>query len=63
MPPSSMQVVLAQNVGSLGKAGDLVSVQNGYMVNYLIPQGLAKPATKEILAYAPLFSVLLGRRS
>lgn len=37
----------------LGSRGELVSVQNGYMFNYLFPQGLAKKATKDILACAP----------
>lgn len=47
-----MQVVLLQNVPRLGAPGDLVTVQQGYKVNYLIPQGLAKPATAEFLACA-----------
>ena len=45
-----LQIVLLQNVPRLGSAGDLVTVRQGYKVNYLMPQGLAKPATAEFLA-------------
>ncbi|HHY12754.1 MAG TPA: 50S ribosomal protein L9 [Firmicutes bacterium] len=44
-----MDVVLKQDVAGLGKAGDLVSVKSGYARNYLIPRGLAVPATKSTL--------------
>lgn len=55
-----LQVVLTSTVPKLGQQGELISVQNGFVTNYLVPQGLAKVATKEILAYAsahwlPLF--------
>lgn len=36
-----MKVILKQNVPSLGKAGDLVKVNDGYARNLLIPKGLA----------------------
>ncbi len=39
-----MQVILKQNVPSLGKAGDLVKVNDGYARNLLIPKGLAVEA-------------------
>jgi len=39
-----MQVILAQNVQSLGKAGDAVKVSDGYARNFLIPKGLAMEA-------------------
>jgi large subunit ribosomal protein L9 len=38
-------VVLQQDVGNLGKSGDLVRVRAGYARNYLMPRGLAAPAT------------------
>lgn len=44
------QVVLTTAVPKLGQQGDLVSVQNGFVTNYLVPQGLARVATQEILA-------------
>ena len=40
-----MQIILTTDVPSLGDAGDLVEVKAGYGANYLIPQGLALPAT------------------
>ena len=39
-----MNVILKQNVESLGKAGDLVKVADGYARNFLIPKGLASEA-------------------
>lgn len=44
-----MEVVLKQDIAGLGKAGDLVSVKDGYARNYLIPRGLALRATKSAL--------------
>ena len=40
-----MQIILTTDIPSLGDAGDLVEVKPGYGANYLIPQGLALPAT------------------
>lgn len=39
-----MKVILKHNVPSLGKAGDLVKVNDGYARNLLFPQGLAVAA-------------------
>jgi large subunit ribosomal protein L9 len=36
-----MQVILKQQVPSLGKMGDAVKVSDGYARNFLIPKGLA----------------------
>jgi large subunit ribosomal protein L9 len=36
-----MKIILKQNVESLGKAGDILKVADGYARNFLIPQGLA----------------------
>jgi large subunit ribosomal protein L9 len=44
-----MKVILKQNVESLGKAGDLVKVADGYARNFLIPQGLAAEANSKNL--------------
>ena len=41
-----MKVILTQEVGTLGSPGDVVEVRNGYGRNYLLPQGLAIPASK-----------------
>ncbi|EGB14122.1 ribosomal protein L9 [Pseudodesulfovibrio mercurii] len=40
-----MKLILRADVDSLGRLGDIVTVKPGYGRNYLIPQGLAKPAT------------------
>jgi len=42
-----MKVILKQNVSSLGKAGDLIKVHDGYARNYLIPKGLATEADEK----------------
>jgi large subunit ribosomal protein L9 len=39
-----MKVILKENVESLGKAGDLVKVADGYARNFLVPKGLATEA-------------------
>jgi large subunit ribosomal protein L9 len=44
-----MEVILLQNVESLGKQGDLVKVKDGYARNFLIPQKLAAASTPESL--------------
>lgn len=41
-----MEIILRQAVESLGKPGDVVDVKSGYARNYLIPRGLAYPATE-----------------
>ncbi len=40
-----MKVILKQDIPKLGDEGQIVTVRNGYGLNYLIPQGLAKLAT------------------
>ena len=40
-----MKVVLLKDVYKLGRAGDIKKVADGFGRNYLIPQGLALPAT------------------
>ena len=44
-----MEVILLKNVDKLGEEGEIVEVKPGYGRNYLIPQGLARMATKGIL--------------
>lgn len=41
-----MNVILLEPIDKLGDAGAMVKVRPGYARNYLIPQGLALPATK-----------------
>ncbi len=42
-----MKIILKQSVSSLGKAGDLIKVHDGYARNYLIPKGLALEANEK----------------
>ena len=41
-----MNIILMESVYKLGDPGDLVKVRPGYARNYLVPQGLAIPATR-----------------
>jgi len=41
-----MEIILREDVQHLGKAGAVVKVKDGYARNYLLPQGLAYPATE-----------------
>ncbi len=45
-PHGGMELLLVQTVDHLGKQGDVVEVKRGYALNYLLPQGLATPATE-----------------
>lgn len=40
-----MELILREDIANLGSAGDVVKVKSGYGRNYLIPHGLAFPAT------------------
>lgn len=44
-----MEVILRESIKSLGKAGDVVKVADGYARNYLIPKNLAIIADKKNL--------------
>src|SRR5262245_36008270 len=41
-----MKIILQQVVEKLGVPGDVVDVADGYARNFLIPRGLAQPASK-----------------
>jgi large subunit ribosomal protein L9 len=40
-----MRVILLQDVAGLGQRGQVLEVKDGYARNYLMPRGLAEPAT------------------
>ena len=44
-----MKVVLLKDLKGKGKKGDIIEANNGYAMNYLIPQGIAKPGTSSNL--------------
>ena len=43
---TSVEVLLAEDVETLGKQGEIVRVKPGFARNYLLPQGLATVATE-----------------
>jgi large subunit ribosomal protein L9 len=47
MMSNGIKVLLCEDVKNLGWLGDIVEVAAGYARNYLIPQGLAKKASKD----------------
>jgi large subunit ribosomal protein L9 len=46
-----MRVILLQDVRQQGKRGDVIDVKPGYARNYLLPQGIALPASDGNLKY------------
>lgn len=42
-----MKLILLENIYNLGDLGDTVNVKAGYGRNFLLPRGLAVPATKD----------------
>jgi large subunit ribosomal protein L9 len=47
---SQVQLILARDVPNLGRLGDLVHVRAGYARNFLLPRGLALPASPKRVA-------------
>ena len=47
-----MDVLLLEDIYKLGRAGDVKSVANGHARNFLIPQGMALPATPSAVQQA-----------
>ncbi len=58
-----MNVILLEKVQNLGNLGEQVAVKSGYARNFLIPQGKAKPATKENLAEFEALRVELEKQA
>ena len=47
-----MKVIFLKDVSSKGKAGEIREVADGYARNFLLPKGLALPATQEAIKSA-----------
>lgn len=44
-----MKIILLQEIDTLGKAGEVKEVKDGYARNYLLPRGLAMEATSRAM--------------
>ena len=44
-----MKVILSKNVAGVGEKGEIKEVTNGYAKNFLLPRGLALPATPKTI--------------
>ncbi|MBI5682366.1 MAG: 50S ribosomal protein L9 [Deltaproteobacteria bacterium] len=42
-----MEIILKEDISSLGKLGEIIKVADGYARNYLLPQGLVVEATQQ----------------
>lgn len=58
-----MRVILLQDVENLGKKYDIKEVKDGYARNFLIPNKLAKPATKEALKWLEIQKEIEAKRA
>ncbi len=57
-----MKVMLTQDIEGLGQAGEIKEVAGGYARHYLIPRGLALPATKGVRKQAAAIREAAERR-
>lgn len=58
-----MKVILLQDVEKLGKKLEIKEVKTGYARNFLIPNNLAKPATKEALKWLEMQKEILESKA
>ena len=58
-----MEVILVEDISTLGSRGDVVKVAKGYGRNYLIPQGKALLATPQNLKVVEERKKVLARKS
>lgn len=58
-----MKLVLKERVENLGEPGDIVDVKPGYGRNYLVPKGLAIPATEGSLRQARMMKAAAEARA
>jgi large subunit ribosomal protein L9 len=58
-----MQVILLQNVDKIGKKYDIKKVADGYARNFLLPKGLAKPATEAAMKWAQVQREIEAKKS
>jgi large subunit ribosomal protein L9 len=58
-----MQIILKKDVENLGKAGDVVSVKDGYARNYLMPKGFAVKATRSNMKVVEELQASVAKKS
>ncbi len=58
-----MKVILLKDVENVGKKYDIKEVKNGYGRNFLVQKGLAKPATKETIAWVEIQKSIEEKKS
>lgn len=58
-----MRVILLQDIENLGKKYDVKEVKDGYARNFLIPKGLAKPATEEVFKWLEVQKEIEAKRA
>lgn len=58
-----IRVVLQQDVENLGQGGEVVRVRPGYARNFLIPRGMALPATSGNLARVEEFKKVAAEKA
>lgn len=57
-----MKIVFLKDVEGSGRIGEIKNVANGYARNYLLPQGLAAPATAEAIRKAEARAIVEAKR-
>ena len=54
-----MKIILLQTYENLGKVGEIITVKAGFARNYLIPNQIGSPATKQnIKSLESFFSII-----
>lgn len=59
----NMKVVLLEDVDNLGKKYEVKTVKDGYAKNFLIPKGLAKKATKDVLKWVKMQNEIAAKKA
>lgn len=57
-----MKVILLKDVEKVGKKFEVKEIKDGFARNFLFPQGLAKPATREAMIWLETQKEILGKK-
>jgi len=58
-----MKIILSQDIPKVGKKNEVKEVADGYARNWLLPKGLARPATEAELAQLELIKAQLAQQA